>query len=585
MKGTAADILVKYLEQEGVEFLFGVPGGHLLPLYDAVYRAGTIKPILSKHEGAAAFMACGYALTSGRLGVCCGTVGPGATNLVTGVAEAYADSIPMLAITAQVGTTAIGKGALQEGAGVGRTINQVALFDKITKSSMMVTRGRSLGEATRRALRVAHSGRPGPVHIDLPADVQQETVDEEVLPVSSYRPMDHPPVDRTLAKPIAEILLTSKKPAILAGAGCLSRPTAKQLQLLSERLHIPVATTLRGKGVFPEDHPMALGCVGLYGSRTANGYLRSGLDVLLVLGSSLHEFTTHVWDGAFLPSQALIQVDIDPTEIGKNYPVTHPVVADASSFLDALVAIINHEERPGNDLDSFKQETQYLNEPAMTADVIPIKPQRLVHSVRQVLPRDATVLADIGNTLTWAERYFCAYPEGRFIALGGLAAMGSATAASIGAKLGRPDAPTVCLCGDGDFMMTGMEVATAANHSIPVIWVVFKNTRLGMIYDVQTVSYHNHYVASTLGDVDFVALARSLGAEGYHVERPDEIQPVLTKAMNASTPVVVEVVIDPQELPPVKPRMLALRRSLGLPDPMASFSWDAVKALWRMRRE
>lgn len=222
MKGTAVDILVKYLEQEGVEYLFGVPGGHLLPLYDAIYRAGTIKPILTKHEAGAAFMAYGYAVTSGKIGVCCGTVGPGATNLVTGVASAYMDSVPVLALTAQVGTTAIGKGALQEGAGVGRTIDQVGLFEKITKLSTMELRGRNLPDTVRRALRVALTGRPGPVHIDLPADVQGESIDTDILSVSSYRPTTQGTVDADQVRVMADYLLNAEKPAILVGFGAVA---------------------------------------------------------------------------------------------------------------------------------------------------------------------------------------------------------------------------------------------------------------------------------------------------------------------------------------------------------------------------
>jgi len=585
MKGSSAEIIVKYLEQEGVEYVFGVPGGHLLPFYDALYKSGTIKAILTKHEAGAALMAYGYAVTSGKIGVCCGTVGPGATNLVTGVASAYVDSVPLLVLTAQVGTTAIGKGALQEAAGVGRTVDQVALFEKITKMNIMEIRAKNMADTIRRALRVAFSGRPGPVHIDLPADVQAEVVEADLLPVSAYRTSRGGSVNVAHVKTAFELLKNAAKPAILAGYGAAASRQRENLLRLAEGLAIPVTTTLRAKGVFPEDHPLSLGCVGLYGTRAANSYLRSGIDVLLSVGASFHEFTTHCWDPAFAPSKALIQIDIDPTEIGKNYPVTLGLVGDAGVVLKSLVTELSGSERKGHEIGSFKNNHEYFREDSMLSDAIPMKPQRLMKELREVLPRDVIVFADIGNTLTWAERYFQAYSEGHFVAASGLAAMGSAVAACIGGKLGRPQSPTLCLCGDGDFHMTGMEVATAAAHKIPVVWIVLKNSRLGMIHDVQSVSYQSRYISSTFSDTDFVLAARALGAEGYRTDNPSEIGPIVKETLMKSTPAVIEATIDAAEMPPMKPRMLALKRSLGLPDVTASFSWNAIKALWTMVKE
>jgi acetolactate synthase-1/2/3 large subunit len=495
------------------------------------------------------------------------------------------DSIPVIALTAQVGTTAIGKGALQEGAGVGRTIDQVALFEKITKMSVMEVRGRNIPDTVRRALRAALTGRPGPVHIDLPADVQGETIEEDVRAISSYRPVAVEAVNTERARAMADCLLTAKKPAILLGYGAVAASVDGTLARLAEKLQIPVVTTLRAKGVFPEDHPLSLGCVGLYGTRAANSYLRSGVDVLLSLGASFHEFTSHCWDPAFIPSKALLQVDIDPTEIGKIYPVTIGIVGDAGSALSAISSAVGDRGRSGEDIGAFKRENEYFHEGTMTSDVVPIKPQRLMRELQDALPRDKVVFADIGNTLTWAERYLQCFPEGRFVALSGLAAMGSATAACVGGKLGRPGNPVICLCGDGDFHMTGMEVATAANHAIPVVWVILKNSRLGMIHDVQSVSYQNRYVAASFRDTDFVSLARALGGEGYRVERPGDIAQAVQQALQQRGPVVIEVTIDNAEMPPMKPRMLALRRSLGLPAPMSSVSWDAIKALWKMVKE
>jgi acetolactate synthase I/II/III large subunit len=532
-------------------------------------------------------MAYGYAATSGTVGVCCGTVGPGATNLITGVASAYMDSVPVIALTAQVGTSAIGKGALQEGAGVGRTVDQVALFEKITKLSTMELRGKNLPDTIRRALRVALSGRPGPVHIDLPADVQGEEITAEILLPSEYRPTKSQGVNGSEIKTVAELLRKAEKPAILVGYGAASASEGRSaLVNLAERLASPVATTLRAKGVFPEDHPLSLGCVGLYGTHAANSYLRSDVDVLLCLGASFHEFTSHCWDPAFIPSKALIQVDIDPTEIGKNYPMTVALVSDVGAFAEALSAELGSDTGKNADIvGGLKESHDYFNEKAMFSDSMPMKPQRLMRELRDALPRDVIVFADIGNTLTWAERCFQAYPEGRFVTLSGLAAMGSATAACIGGKLGRPRSPVVCLCGDGDFMMTGMEVATAASHGIPVIWVILKNSRLAMVHDIQGVSYQGRYIAASFSDVDFPALAHALGANGCTVEKPSDVGPVVREALQKKSPTVIEAIIDNTEVPPMKPRMLALRRSLGIPDVKDSISWNALKALWQMVKE
>jgi acetolactate synthase I/II/III large subunit len=295
MKGTGAEILVRYLENEGVKYVFGLPGGHLLTFYDALRRS-SVTSILAKHEGGAAYMAAGHALAGGGLGVCCGTVGPGATNLVSGVAAAYMGSLPMLVLTAQVGTSSIGRGALQEAAGEGRTFSQTRLLSSVTKYSTMVTHASKVPEAVRRALRIAMSGRPGPVHLDLPADTQRGETEDEIISPEHYRPeMFVRPLDEDLDR-AAQLLLASEKPGMLIGAGGRKGGAPAQLRRLAELLACPVATTLLGKGALPEDHPLALGCSGLYGTRAANSYLRSELDVLLVVGSSLHEFSTHVWD-------------------------------------------------------------------------------------------------------------------------------------------------------------------------------------------------------------------------------------------------------------------------------------------------
>lgn len=589
MRGTAAEVLTEYLAGEGVEYLFGVPGGHLLALYDAVHRSAKVKSVLTKNEQGAGYMANGYARVAGRLGVCCGTVGPGATNLVSGVATAYMDSTPLLAVTAQVGTTAIGKGALQEGAGDGRTVDHVGLFRPITKYSAMVTRSVLVPEAVRKAIRIATSGRPGPVHLDLPSDVLKGEVEDPILPAERYRPTAALGADPGGVAQAARLLAAAQRPALLVGAGAIAAGAQQQVLGLAERLGAPVATSLRGKGAFPEDHPLALGCLGLYGTRAANSYLRSGVDVLLAVGVSFHEMTTHCWDPAFQPKTALIQIDVDPDEMGKNYPVDVPLVGDARVVLNDVLAALGEPRSSSVDgraeLQRFKVANEYFDESAMRSNAFPLKPQRAMAELREALPPEAIVFTDIGNNVTWVERFFQSLQSGTMVAMSGLAAMGSGVAGVVGGKLAAPDRPVVCVCGDGDFQMTGMEVLTAVAYGVPAIWVILENARLGMIHDIQTLMYQGRVEASELRNPDFVALAQAMGAEGCRIGRAGELREAVRAAAERGKPTVIDVPIDPDELPPMKPRMLALQRSVGLPETRKTVSVKAALALLRMLKE
>jgi acetolactate synthase I/II/III large subunit len=589
MKRSAADVIVRYLELEGVEYLFGVPGGHLLALYDAVHRATSLRTILAKNEQGAGYMANGYARVSGRLSACCGTVGPGATNLVSGVAAAWMDSVPMIVLTGQVGTTAVGKGALQDGSGGGRSVDHVGVLRSITKHSSMITRSEMVPEAIRRAIRIATSGRPGPVHVDLPADVLKGNVEDDIIPPVRYRPNAAQAADLALVDRAAEALLAARKPALLIGGGAVASGAHEAVLALAEALRAPVATSLRGKGIISEDHPLALGCLGLYGTRVANTYLRSGVDVLVAVGVSFHEFTTHCWDPAFQPTNALIQIDIDPGEIGKNYPVDVAIVGDARFALDALLTRVSlgsptpAQHRPALPPVGGRS----ADEGANLDTSFPLKPQRVVSELRDALPDSAVVFTDIGNSLTWIERGFVVRRPGAVVSMSGLAAMGSGVAGAIGGKLAAPDRPVVCVCGDGDFQMTGMEVLTATSYGIPVVWVIMSNERLGMIHDIQVLSYQGRVEAADLRNPDFVALGRAMHADAYRISHAGELCDVVRSTLQAQRPTVIDVPIDATEQPPMKPRMLALQRSIGLPATHRSVSWQSAKALARMviRRE
>ena len=587
MKDTTAAVMARYLEGEGVEYVFGVPGAHVLPFYDGLYRATSIKPVLTKHEAGGAFLAYGYAAATGRLGVCCATVGPGATNAVTGVAAAHMDSVPVLVVTGQVGTKSFGRSAHQEATGHGRCVDQVALFRNVTKMSVMLTDKEMVSRTVRTALRVAQSGRPGPVHLAFPSNIQLEKVEEDILPPVAYRPLDSVSIpEPDTVESLCGLLYEAENPALLLGYGAARLACDPTLVDFVERLQIPVATSGKAKGIFPEDHPHSLGCLGLRGSKAANTYLREGIDVLLVLGTDLSEMTSHAWDPKLTPSKALIQVDIDPNEIGKNFPVTVGVVADAAATVRALETCLRtRPPKPARDLGAVKRATQYYEEDESFSDAVPMKPQRLMRELRSTLPRDTVVFGDMGNTYSWILRYFQSYPEGMNFLPSGLACMGSSVAACIGAKLGKPEAPVVCICGDGDFLMTGMEVLTAVEYRVPVVWIVLKNNRLGLIHDAQALSYQGRYCATMFGEVDFVAIARAFGAGGERVERPDEVGPVVRRALEQDGPVVVEAVIDADEKFPLTSRATAMKDSVGLPRVIDSLSVESVRALFKMFRD
>jgi acetolactate synthase-1/2/3 large subunit len=293
--------------------------------------------------------------------------------------------------------------------------------------------------------------------------------------------------------------------------------------------------------------------------------------------------TSHGWDPKLQPSKALIQIDIDPNEIGKNYPVTLGLVADANEALHSLNSyLLEFPSKTKRDLNEFKKAKQYFNEAESYSDQLPMKPQRLMRELRNSLPRNTMIFGDMGNTYSWILRYFQSYPEGINFLPSGMACMGSSVAACIGGKLGKPDSPVVCICGDGDFLMTGMEVLTAVEYKIPVIWIILKNNRLGAIYDVQALSYQGRNSASSFNDINFVSIAKAFKAHGLRVEKPENIASTVMEALDVNGPVIIEAIIDPDEKFPLTKRALALKDSLGLPKVMNSISMDSIQALMKM---
>lgn len=565
-KISAVKLLLKYLEAEGVEYIFGMPGGPLMPLYEAMHELGTIKAVLAKHEQGAAFMADGYARASGKPGVCCATTGPGATNLITGVTCAYADSVPMVVLTAQIATGAFCKGAVQESTGQGADV--VAMFKPITKLSMMLPSGEKMADVARLAIRTAMTGRRGPVHISLPADLVKHQVPFELVAPSNYR-VQSSCFDREAVIEASALLLKARRPVILAGNGVNLSGAHAELRALAERLSIPVCTTPKAKAAFPEDHLLSMGVFGFGGSPRADACLLTGeADVLLVVGSSLGEFSTNTWDKRLQPSLALIHLDIDPVEIGKNYSTEVGLVGDAKTCLRELnyqvardaAAIAGFKVPSTERIRKFREEHPRCLEPEKClSEEAPLKPQRLVYVLGRLLPEDSMLFVDIGNSIAWAVHYLClSKPRGFFLNLG-MSAMGHAVASAIGGKLARPQVPAVVLAGDGAFAISGMEVHTAVEIGAPVIWVILNNSSLGMVYHGEKKQFGGRFHFSKFERrLDVASIARGLGAESVSVDTAEGFRNAFTAALRSGRSCVIDAAVDAEECPPMRLRVATL---------------------------
>ena len=566
MKMTVADFILKYLEVEGVESMFGIPGTSLVPLFDACNRNSKVKPILTKHEEGAAFMADGYARVKESVGVCFGTSGPGATNLVTGVATAFVDNVPLLVLTGQVSTSAYGKGTFQDSTKEG--VDSVLMFDPITKhSSMVISKYKALDQI-REALRIALSGKKGPVHLSLPKDILAAEIEGEAPSPSTYRfPGEY--FDRRLVIKAAEQLVQAKCPTILVGTGAVTSGACEDIRELAEMLSIPVATTPKAKGAFPEDHPLALGVLGLSGSPLADKYIKSGdTDTLLVIGASLNQITTLSWDPRLASSKCLMHINIDPTEIGKNYPADIPLVGDARTIVNEIYfrvlrnMVQGQEKREGREkrVAELRREVGMCLQPEkLNSTSVPVKPQRMIRELQEALPEDAILFVDVGNHICWTIHYMKFKKPNSFISPFGMLTMGYASAAVVGGKLAAGKRPVVALVGDGCFQMNGMEVATAVSYDIPVVWVVQNNAKLGLVHELQKFSLGDKTVATTFKPVNLAKVAEGLGAVGYRIEKPGELKELLPQAIRSGRPTVIDCLIDPDEVPPLAPFVEGLR--------------------------
>ncbi len=562
-KMTGAQAVVRALELEGVDYIFGMPGGTILPVYDAMYASKKLKHILVRHEQVGAHAAEGYAHATGKVGVCLGTSGPGATNLVTGIADAYMDSVPLVAITANVASSLIGTDAFQEADITGITM-------PVTKHNELVTDVHEIPRALREAFHVARTGRPGPVHIDIPKDVLNQTLEfeyPETVHIPGYMPaLKDPP---RLAD-AAMLIRSSTRPVIYLGGGVRIGDAFAEVFEFCELMNAPVVTTLHGKGAFPETHPNCLAMFGMHGSRFAN-YAVQNSDLLIALGARFDDRVTGKLS-TFAPEAKVVHLDVDPAEISKLVTATVPLVGDLKTLLPQLSAEVKktfaargrpdlapwwkrvHDWREKHPF-RIKQEGEKL-----------ILPQTAIRRIWEKCAGKAIVTTGVGEHQMWAAQFWEVSKPREFITSGGLGTMGVCLPFAIGIQLAKPDALVVGIDGDGSFQMTLQDLATASEHKLPIKIFVINNLFLGMVRQWQELFYDERFSETPLADLpDLVKLADAYGCLGLRARTPEELDAVIDQALaHTGSPCIIDVRVKSEEkVYPMVPAGAPLQDMIG----------------------
>ena len=533
MKG--AEIICESLLREGVEVLFGHPGGAILPFYDALWAYPQLRHILVRHEQAAAHAADAYSRVSGKVGVCVATSGPGATNLVTGIMGAKADSVPLIAITGQVARTALGSEAFQE-------CDICSITYTCTKKSFMVMSAEDLAPTIREAFVIAQEGRPGPVLIDIPRDVQLELA-EAVFPELTY-PQTPQLAEETRSglHDAARLLNEAERPLIITGHGVLASGASKELLELAEATGIPVITTLLGLSSFPSGHPLNLGMLGMHGMYWANIAVDEA-DLILGVGMRFDDRVTGR-ASTFAPHARIIHVDIEPTQIGRNVPVEVALPGDAKAVMQALTPLVSYTPRPEwmEHINQMRQEHPSLAVPSSDK----LQTQHVMRSLNDLLQEDpgAMVVTGVGQHQMWAAQFLAFNKANTFVSSGGQGAMGFEVPAALGMQAARPDATVWSIAGDGGFQMTLQELITAAEEKLPVKYALINNGHLGMVRQWQEMYFDNHLKAVPVPGPDYVKLAEAYGVGAVRVSEQEEVLPALRQAKAHDGPFLIEFVVD-----------------------------------------
>lgn len=518
MKITVAELLFRYMERLGIDTVFGIPGAHILPVYDHLLGS-TIRTVLVKHEQGAAFMAGGYARASGRIGACITTAGPGATNLVTGIANAYADSLPVLVITGETATRFFGKGGLQESSGEGGSIDQVALFAGITRYHKLIERTDYLATVLQQAAKHLRSGTPGPVVLSIPFNVQKEEVDDTILEQIAVGSVccECGVSAQAIEKSVA-LIRAAKRPLIVAGYGCIRSGAQERINAISQRLNIPVTTSLKAKGVYDERAPLALGSLGVTSSGYAMRYLEQESDLVLVLGAGFNERTSYAWDSSLLTGRRIIQVDNSSQQLEKVFRADLAVQADLGAYLSVLdEALINLPAKAPVDIAAFITDFQTAANAAGTT-IFNHQFDHIRAFYAWLEQRFPEGLAMFDDNIVFAQNFYRVSTRDRFYPNTGISSLGHAIPAAIGAGCCMQGKALFAVLGDGGFQMCAMELMTAVNYGIPVNIVLFNNSTMGLIRKNQHYLYNSRFIDCDFINPDYALLAQSFGITHCRLE-------------------------------------------------------------------
>lgn len=527
-----AEIVVECLKEQGVDTVFGYPGGAILNIYDALYKnSDAIRHILTAHEQAASHAADGYARASGKVGVCLATSGPGATNIVTGIATAYMDSIPIVAITCNVAKNLLGKNSFQE-------IDICGVTKPITKANFQVKDGNELADTIRNAFEIARSGRPGPVLIDITKDVTGDSFEYEFKEISADTDKKIEVNEKDVDE-LIDLINKSDKPYILVGGGVISSGAAEEVTVLAHKINSPLASTIMARGAFSSYDELYTGMVGMHGSKTSNLGI-SECDLLIVIGA---RFSDRIIGNSskFAVKSNIVHIDIDSSEIGKNVAVYKGIVGDAKEVLKKL----NSKLTPKRHDEWIAHINKLKERHPLKYDANKLTGQYVIEVLDRISPEDTIVVTEVGQHQMWTSQFYNFSKPRTFLTSGGLGTMGYGLGAAMGAKVAFPKRLVVNVAGDGCFRMNFNEIATAVRNNIPIVQLVINNHVLGMVRQWQDLYYEKRYSHTTLVDkVDFVKLAEAMGAKAYRITKLEEVVPVLTEAINQKEPVVIDCQID-----------------------------------------
>jgi acetolactate synthase I/II/III large subunit len=549
MKIPVSELIVKYMERLGIEFVFGMPGAHIQPVYDSLFHS-SMKTVLAKHEQGAAFMACGCARASGKISACITTAGPGATNLVTGIANAYADRQPILVITGETSTHIFGKGGLQESSGEGGSIDQDELFKSITRYRKVVERTDYLANVLNRASKVLLSPNSGPVLLCLPFNVQQELVDADLLDrVDTERPDTAVTENIRSIDALTGLILEARNPVIVAGYGCIKSGAQAQVSELSDSLNIPVTSSMKGKGVISEQSALSLGSLGVTSTGYAYKYIVENADVIIFLGAGFNERTSYLWDDTLLQNKKIAQVDCNPDQIDKVFKSDVAVTGDIKSTLKGVLRKLGAQ---GVNRQAVRKQIA-ANDPVARRDVGSSKifsagfalVESFFRRLEQHFPRDLVVFDD---NLIFAQNFFNVSSENRFYPNSGISSLGHAIPAAIGARFAEHK-PTLAIIGDGGFQMCCMEMMTAVNYRLPLTVVMFNNSSMGLIRKNQYQSYGQRYIDCEFENPDYALLARSFGIEYQRVESEADLDRLFADTDFSAAINLVEIMLDKDAFP------------------------------------